>query len=209
MGTNTLLYLPWAQKGTHLYFWLISCIGSKLSRMSTHPGVSFAWLIECTCEVLRRIHTHEISSQEINSHQINFSRDQLQQGQLPPDQLLIKVVMKCDSVWVNVDSRGVPLQWSVPLQRIVHFKEMHHFKHYSVINHCHISISKVQLVVVAGIHTWKNKSSQYFWDYWCDVKGASYHRDENQLVWSQHYAKFVQRDVKLSTLRDFRMEDAT
>ena len=136
-------------------------------------------------------------------------RNQLPGDQLPPDQLLIKVVMKCDSAWVNVDSRGVPLQWSVPLQRIVHFKEMHHFKHYSVINHCHISISKVQLVVVAGIHTWKNMSSQYFWDYWCDVKGASYHRDENQLVWSQHYAKFVQRDVKLSTLRDFRMEDAT
>ena len=63
-----------------------------------------------------KINSHEIISHEINSHQINFPQDQLPQGQLPPDQLLIKVVMKCDSVWVNVGSRSVPLQWSVPLQ---------------------------------------------------------------------------------------------
>ena len=97
------------------------------------------------------INSHDINSHEVNSHQINFPRHQLPRhqlpwGQLPPDQLLIKV-MKCDSVWVNVGSRGVSLQ------RIVHFKEMHHFKHYLVINHCHIWISKIELVVV-GRHSW-------------------------------------------------------
>ena len=30
----------------------ISCIGSKFTRMSTHPGVTFAWLMVCTCGVI-------------------------------------------------------------------------------------------------------------------------------------------------------------
>ena len=29
----------------------ISCIGSKFTWMSAHPGASFAWLMECTCGV--------------------------------------------------------------------------------------------------------------------------------------------------------------
>ena len=34
-----------------MYFGPISCIGSKFTRMSAHPGASFAWLMECTCGV--------------------------------------------------------------------------------------------------------------------------------------------------------------
>ena len=30
----------------------ISCIGSKFTRMSTHPRVTFAWLMVCTCGVI-------------------------------------------------------------------------------------------------------------------------------------------------------------
>ena len=142
------------------------------------------------------INSHEINSHEINSHQINFPRDQLPRGQLAPDQLLIKVVMKCDSVWVNVGSRSVPLQWSVPLQKIFYLRVMHHFKHYSVINHCHISIIKVELVVVdvgrhSGLKTIVEKS--YPRDHWCDVKGASYHGDETRPVWKPTLCSLLEK----------------
>jgi len=80
-------------------------------------------------------------------------RDQLPRNQLlwPPVELpatstptrstSYMVNSMSDRVWVNVESRGVPLQWRATPQRSVHFKKCTT----SVINH-YISIIKVQLV---------------------------------------------------------------
>ena len=89
-------------------------------------------------------------------------------------------------------------------QEVYHFNEEPHFKDVStslkcttsVINLCHISIIKIELVSQffmgqgptimskAGIQGWKY--SQYFWDNWCDAKEAT---DMNSWGWCSSLLK--------------------
>ena len=159
--------------------------------------------------------SHDINFHEVNSHQINFPRHQLPRhqlprGQLPPDQLPTTSTPTTSTPMRSTPTRSTPnksyemwqclSQHGVSLQRIVHFKEMHHFKHYLVINHCHIWISKVELVVV-GRYSWLKKNFIPIFLrslMWCE-------RSKVPRKWSQCYAaflkkKYVQKNVRLSTL---------
>ena len=53
------------------------------------------------------IHAHEINSHEINSHEVNSHQINFLRGQLPPDQLPIKIVNEVhvtvfESMWGQV-----------------------------------------------------------------------------------------------------------